>query len=233
MSAKFGLPKRSVLRRPQIDPEFVLEHRRRRFARAAAEIGEEFGLQNVTVTLLCQLEHAARNTFYDSFTGVDDCLRWAVADFSPTLFDPFVAAQDNEDWLDALATALRRFYAAVAAEPALAKLVLLHSLAIEPESGGATLENGVEKIEALLARGRAAAAASGLASPANVTEEGFARAICSLAALRLYQDDVDALEGESKGIALLAAGSILGGDHAAAALASVPHGSGGGRSERP
>lgn len=67
-------------RRPALPREFIEASRRRRFARAVAEIVHESGVHAVTVAQICRTARSARSTFYDHFENVDDCLRHAVGE---------------------------------------------------------------------------------------------------------------------------------------------------------
>lgn len=207
-----------------IERRFLMAHRRRRFVVAAAEIAHEFGRAGITTTTICQIAHTARNTFYDTFESVDDCLRCGAAEAYEELFAPVLAADPDGGWALDVERAVGGFYAAVAAEPLLAELLLIHSLALA-DGGEAVYERGVAAVERLLAPGRPLAEARGH-RPSPLTEELGARAIVSLAARKVRRGASDSLTAEAPEVARLvtAAFFVSAGAPASGAGPTIPVG---------
>jgi AcrR family transcriptional regulator len=197
-------------RRPQISRQFLEEHRRRRYVEAAAELLHEFGREGPTVTNIVRMAGTARNSFYEVFGGAEDCIAYGIGAVVEELFAT-LAAQDGEgEWLGELDEAISGFYGAVAAEPILAELFLIHAASSRVEEGRSAARAGAEHFVDLLARGRAEAEAQGRRPLPAPAEEYFSRAIVSVAAGRVRRADLDALPEESRPMAALVGGFYLG-----------------------
>jgi len=205
-------------RRPRIDRDFVMAYRRRRFVLAAVEIAHEFGRTGITATTLCQVAHTARNTFYDTFESVDDCLRHAAGEIEAELFAPVGKGDPDGEWLPEVNGAIAGLYAAVAAEPLLAEFLFAHSFAIK-DGGEAAYERGVTALVALLKPGRRVAESLGHRPP-PLAEEMAARMILSLATRRVLGGEADELAEESPKIAHCV-GTIFFGAQAAALMLGI------------
>lgn len=101
-----------------LEPEYVAEYQRRRLAVALAELAHERGMAGATVSAIVGRARVSRKTFYDHFESRDDC-----ADF---------AAELAVDYLSAAGRDVEALLAAMAAEPNLAELALVHA----PAFGG-------------------------------------------------------------------------------------------------
>lgn len=104
-----------------LNPEYVADHQRRRLAVALAELAHECGMGGVTVTSIVDRAHVSRKTFYDFFENRDAC-----ADY---------AAELAADYLIAASEDIETLLSAVAAEPNLAELALIHAPAFGGERG--------------------------------------------------------------------------------------------------
>lgn len=197
-------------RRPPLPREFIEEHRRRTYVVAAAELAQESGIHALTVTNLCQRAQSARNTFYDHFRNVDDCLRLGIREGFDRLFGPVlqIAEEDEEEWLARVDRAVGGLYGAVAEEPTLAELVLVHSFGVPSEAGDLRYEDGVAAIERLLAQGRRETL--GPIEPMPLAESYLAGVILSLATLKLRQGEAPALPAETREMTLLVGAVYLG-----------------------
>jgi AcrR family transcriptional regulator len=216
--AQSGAPAR---RRPLISREFIEAHRRRRFFIAAAEIAHEFGRRGVTATTLCQVAHTARNTFYENFASVDDCLRQGVGEAYLELFAPLALPDATEEWPSLVEQEIGGLYRRIAAEPLLAELLLVHSFSLDGGSGAPAYEDAVTAVMTLLGPGRELAATRGL-DPPPFAEEAAARMIVDLAARALLGGLSDGLPGEARPMALLAAGGLIGSAEAARLIERGP-----------
>jgi AcrR family transcriptional regulator len=205
------LPTNSIPARPEITREFVLQHRRRRYAAAAAELLHEFGRPDLTVEMLVYSAGTARNSFYAVFENANDCLAFAVDDARERLLRPVRGTAEAGEWLPRLREAIAGFYAAVAEDPLGAELLLIHSFAVELGAERDGFEAAVGDLEHLLAGGRAAAAEAGPPSPPALAEEYWARAVLTGAAAALPEQDLARLPGLAAQLTDLIATCFLGG----------------------
>jgi AcrR family transcriptional regulator len=151
--------------------------RRRRFARAAAEVARGSGLDGITVAALAEAAGTPPDAFDETFSELGDCLRFGVLDSAERLTAP-LRGVEGADWLERLEAAIGGYYAAIAAEPLLAELYLLHShqVGLRPEDPGVH-----ESVLAFVALLEAARAESGQESLPPVTEQFLAWAIVATA----------------------------------------------------
>ena len=167
----------AVRQRPRISRAFLDAQRRRRFAAGAAELADEFGVGEITVTMLCQVGHSARNTFYDLFSSGADCMRHTAALGCEALFatapDPGGASLDPARVTGALCEA-------AATEPALVGFLLVHSPAVPMGEGDVTVDSAAGRLAGLLAARRPGAIA-------GVREEFVAWIYLSMLAARLRE----------------------------------------------
>lgn len=195
--------------RPQISREFLEEHRRRRYVAASAELLHEFGRAGPTVTNIVRLAGTARNSFYEVFGGGEDCIAYGIGLAAEELFAGAGAQEGEGAWLSEVHAAISGFYRAVAADPILAELYLIHAAASRVDRGRAAAEVGVERLAPLFARGREEGPAKGRRPPAPLTEECMALGIISLAARRVRTPEVEALPQESIAMARLVGARFL------------------------
>ncbi len=111
-----------------------LSARRRRFARAAAEVARGSGLGGITVAAVAEAAGTEPDAFDETFPDLDHCLRFGVLDGFEQLTAPLRVLPDG-DWRERLDSAIRGYYAAIAAEPLLAELYLLHSYRLRLRPG--------------------------------------------------------------------------------------------------
>ncbi len=207
-------------RRPLLSREFVATNRRRTFALAAAQVARESGVHGVTVTKLCRQAHAARNTFYDLFANVDDCLRHGIREGFDQLFAPVRRASDEREgeWLLGVERAIGGLYEAVAGPPDLAELFLVHSFGVPCGAGDPQYETGIVAVERLLVQGREQDATA--SEPMPLAETYLARVIISMATLKLHQGEAQALPAQTREMTLLVGTTYLGIEQTARILES-------------
>jgi AcrR family transcriptional regulator len=213
-------PVRQPSPRPRISREFIENHRRRRYVDAATEILHEFGRRGVTAANILRLAGGARNSFYEVFDSVEDCLVYGIALADAELFGGLEHLDGDDDWLTAVQTAIADFYEAVASGPLLAELFLIHSAASQRDAGRAAFHPGGERLAALIARGGAEAEARGLPSPPEFLAEGLSRSIVALAAARVRGPEVESRPEEAPSMTALVGGFYLGPEAAAEILGS-------------
>ena len=206
--------------RPQISRAYLEAHRRRRFAMATAELLHEFGRHQLTVTNIVRLARTARNSFYEVFSGSEECIAWAAELALEELFAALKAQRGEGEWLLEVHEAITGFYAAAAAEPLLAELLLVHASGSRGEAARQAARLGAERFAPLLGRGREEAR-GGEGSIPETSEEYFSRTIVSLASRRALEDRLAELPRESGPTAMMIGCFYLGPGRAEELLAST------------
>jgi hypothetical protein len=102
------------------------------------------------------------------------------------------------------------FYRAVAADPILAELFLIHAATSRVDEGRSAARAGAERFVPLFRLGRAQAETEGRRSVPSLAEEFFSRAVVSLAARRVREPSVATLPEESRNAAALVVGCYVG-----------------------
>jgi AcrR family transcriptional regulator len=205
-------------RRPQISREFLEKHRRRRYVEAAAELLHEFGRQGPSVANIVRMAGTARNSFYEVFASGEDCIAYGIGVAVEELFATLDAQDGKGEWPAELRESISGFYGAVAADPVLAELFLIHSAASRLDHGRTSARAGAARFGDLRRRGRAEAEIRGGRPLPASAEEYFSRAIVSLAARRVRAPEVEALSHESGPMAALVVGFYLGSEQPSRAL---------------
>lgn len=154
--------------RPQLPPEFVAAHKRRRMIDAMSELCAEQGYEATKIADVVRRAHVARKTLYDNFSGKEELF---LAAFDTTLADAEVAvvaacdAARAEDWEARAEAGLRALLEFVTANPQAAKLCLVEAPAATPASA----ERYDAAFEGFVARLREAAP-GGPSRPATLAE---------------------------------------------------------------
>jgi AcrR family transcriptional regulator len=215
-------PVRSPSTRPRISREFIEAHRRRRYVDATAEIVHEFGRRGATTTNVIRLAGGARNTFYEVFGSIDDCIAHGIALADAELFAGLDQLGGEDDWLVEVHSAIAAFYEAVASRPLLAELFLIHSAASRTEVGREACLAGGGRFAALISRGGTAVGDRGRRPPPPpFLAEGLSRSIVAVAAARVRGPEVESLPGQVAPMTALVGGFYLGPEAAAEALGSL------------
>jgi hypothetical protein len=103
-----------------------LRARRRAFAEAAAAMARESGIGALTEAGVAGAAGTDTDAFHDAFADVGECLRFGVLAGFEALTAP-LGALEGGGRRERLEAAIGSYYAAIAAEPLLAELYLLHS----------------------------------------------------------------------------------------------------------
>jgi AcrR family transcriptional regulator len=215
-------PAAPLPRRPQISREYLEDHRRRRYVDALVELLHEFGREGPTVTNLVRLAGTARNSFYEVFRSAEDCIAYGVGVAAEEMFAS-LADQDGEgEWLTELAATVDGFYAAVAARPLQAELLLIHSAGCRSAAAREALPHGIDRLAALLGRGRAESESRGRRPPPPLLDEYLAWVIATPPARRVRGAELASLPREGRAVTLLVSSYYLGGEAAEKALAGHP-----------
>jgi AcrR family transcriptional regulator len=197
-------------RRPQISREYLEEHRRRRYVDAVAELLHEFGHEGPTVSNIVRMAGTARNSFYEVFSGAQDCIAYGIGVAVDQLFEGLEGPGGEGDWAGEVEDAVAGFYAAVAAEPILAELFLIHAAASRVEHGREAARRGAEAFAPIFDRGREEAERRGLRPPPGAAAEFFSLAVLSPAARRVRGPEAATLVAEVRPMAALIVGAYLG-----------------------
>jgi AcrR family transcriptional regulator len=154
--------------RPQLPPEFIAAHKRRRMIDAMAELCAEQGYEATKIADVVRRAHVARKTLYDNFSGKEE-LFLAAFDLTVAEAEAQVAETcdpvGTEDWEARTEAGLRALLEFVAAHPAEAKLCLVEAPAASAESAAryeAALESFIGRLRD--------AAPSGSGRPATLEE---------------------------------------------------------------
>jgi AcrR family transcriptional regulator len=155
--------------RHQLSRAFIAEHQRERIIRGLASAVNEQGYQSVTVADIVKRARIARNTFYEYFSGKEDCFL-AAFDLAAgrALERVNEACGEAEDATAAVAAGLRAFCAYIAEDPELARMCIVEAMAAGPQAMD-RFEAAVQEYVPLLRRARElSSAASQL--PASIEE---------------------------------------------------------------
>jgi AcrR family transcriptional regulator len=196
-------------RRPRISRDYVEEYRRRHYVDAVAELLHEFGRQGLSVTNVVRLARTARNSFYERFHSIDDCIAYGGAIALAEYFAAVDAQGGEGVWLAELQRAVTGFYEAVASEPLLAELLLVHCATCKLEQGRRAVRSAEERFAPLLRRGRIEVEERGGRRFPPATEEYFSRVIVTLAVRRIRERTPELLPDDADGILGLVGGFFL------------------------
>jgi AcrR family transcriptional regulator len=169
-----------------LPPEYVDSYQRRRMVVAVAELAHEEGLAGVTVTGLSARARISRKTFYDYFANREECVDYASKEATAYIFEPIDVATKQEQSVDEqLAAGVGALLEAVAGEPNLAELALIHAPALGGKRGRHFQEVAVEGITHLV--GIAGKGGDGDAR----TAETIASAIIGVVACQLRRGEAE------------------------------------------
>lgn len=178
--------------RQKLPREISDRYKRERAVAAVSALVHEVGPGALTVTLLTKRAKMARNTFYELFDDRGDALSYAVRAGNAKLKRAIdEGATGSDDWLPVLRMTMDSLLEAVAADPRLAELCLVHGRVVESVASPFDPEL-VQTIAGVLRPGRRGGPAPG---PGPRTEELIAYGILSVIAERLRRGDVDSLRG--------------------------------------
>jgi AcrR family transcriptional regulator len=214
-------PVSRVPRRPQISRQYLEEHRRRRYVAASAELLHEFGHEGPTVSNIVRMAGTARNSFYEVFSGAQDCIAYGIGVAVDQLLDGLDDLDGQGEWAAEVDRAIAGLYAAVAADPVLAELFLIHAAANRTDHGREAARRGPEALATIFGRGHEEAERRGLRPPPTSAAEFFALAALSPAARRVRGPEVATLVAEARPMAALVVGAYLGPEAADELLAAT------------
>jgi AcrR family transcriptional regulator len=134
-----ALPGRASRTSPASPPASVTRtsthaDQRRRILRAAGELVGERGYGDVTVELIVKRAHVSFKTFYKHYAGKEECLS-ALCD---RVFDSSEAeirkrlTAEPRSWSEEVVVALHGLFEMIAAEPTIARAVIVESPSVNP-----------------------------------------------------------------------------------------------------
>jgi AcrR family transcriptional regulator len=138
--------------RPQLHPDFVAAHKRRRMIDAMCELCAEQGYEATKIADVVRRAHVARKTLYDNFSGKEELF---LAAFDTTLADADVEVAEacegdaELDWEERTEEGLRALLEFIARHPEAASLCLVEAPAASP-TAAARYDAAVESFIARL-----------------------------------------------------------------------------------
>jgi AcrR family transcriptional regulator len=119
--------------RHPLSTEFIARHQRARVIAALADEVAEKGYRAVTIADIVRRAGIARNTFYENFTGKEDCFLAASELAAKEALRRVVdAAVEVDTWPARVEAGLAAFLDYVASEPALARTCIVEALSAGP-----------------------------------------------------------------------------------------------------
>lgn len=143
------LPGRQPLAR-----DFIVRYQRERIISALASEISERGYQAVTIAHVVKRAGVSRNTFYECFTGKENCFLEAQQFAISSALERVVEdAGQREEWPQQVAAGLAAFLDFVAEEPALARTCIVDAVAAGPDAAG-SYEEALQPFISLFKLGR-------------------------------------------------------------------------------
>jgi AcrR family transcriptional regulator len=168
--------------RHRLPADFVASYQRQRIVAALVETVRISGPLSITVTDIVKAAGISRRTFYEHFADLDECFDSTCDQAFDLFFDPFAAAYAGPGlWAERLDSALRALLGALAAEPFLGELCLVHAPARQADRR--TYRRAVETLTEALRGAREVTTFS--QEPSPLGEELLAEGSVALIAARL------------------------------------------------
>lgn len=136
--------------RHKLSPQDVERNQRHRLVVALAELAHEEGLAYVTTTRLVTRARVSRKTFYDCFANRDECIDYAAEVAAAYLFEPIREIEPGRSADERIAAGVDALLEAVAAEPNLAELALIHAPALGGRRGRRFQDDALAAIARLI-----------------------------------------------------------------------------------
>ncbi len=178
---------------PGLPREHVSEIQRMRILAAMAEVASERGAGSVTVAHVVARAGVSRRTFYDLFADREECFLAAFEEAVGRVSVRVIAAYEHESvWRERMRVGLWALLVWLDEEPALARLVVVESLAAGPRAL-APRARVVRALVRAVDEGGAAGARSAQLPP--LTAEGIVGAVLSVIHTRLSEPKAKPLTG--------------------------------------
>lgn len=122
--------------RPELPPEFVAGHKRRRMMEAIAELTAEQGYEATKIADIVRRAAVARKTLYDNFDGKEDLFLSAL---DATTSEMRVVVEEacertNDGPEDAIVAGLEALLHFIASNPAASRMVMVEAISATPSS---------------------------------------------------------------------------------------------------
>jgi AcrR family transcriptional regulator len=175
-----------------LSPEFVAQNQRERLIAGLTEVLYEVGYQKTTVSLIGQRASVSKSDFYKHFASKDACFFAAYEDAIDRIRQGTLDAcekRTESDWAPRVRTALSSLLDLLAAEPAVASLVLIEGL----RAGRGVYDRYQRAIESFIPYLRDGAPAPGGKRLPAATDEAVIGGVASLLGRRVLAGEVEQL----------------------------------------
>jgi AcrR family transcriptional regulator len=173
----------------------VAEMQRRRLLLAFGEVASTSGLEAATVGRVCEQAAVSRRTFYELFSGREDCLLAAIEQATERFARRVRPVFDAKgSWRERMRGGLSLLLEQLDAEPDVARLCIVEA----PRAGHELLERRRQALEALAAavdQGRAETRSG--AGPPPLTAQGVVGGVLSVIHARLLESPPSSARGSS------------------------------------
>jgi AcrR family transcriptional regulator len=175
-----------------VPSDFVAQNQRERILLASAELVAERGYQKTTIELIAKTSRVALVTFYEHFSGKEECFLAAFDESVAAAKEVFAELLDPEEpWQEQISSGLEIFLEMVVKEEARAKLCIVEAQA----AGSASLSRYQAMLESVAPKLREGRELNPRASRLpDGLEVAIAGGIAWLVHQRLVSGDVDQLK---------------------------------------
>jgi AcrR family transcriptional regulator len=171
--------------------EFIAEHQRERLLAAIADSLDEHGYDRTTVAAISGRAGVSKSDFYRHFANKDECFFAAYDAAVERLREEVLeACQEQARWADGICAGLAAVLARLAAEPALANLLLVEGLRAGPGISG-RFQAAVESFVPYVRAGAPTGTSAG--RPPEAADEAVVGGIASLLGRRVLAGEVSRL----------------------------------------
>lgn len=170
--------------------ELIVENQRARLVSGMIAAVAELGYGKATVAKVIKPAKVSRRTFYETFTGKEDCYRAAYEASFEFLHDRTLAAASEEPWPDSVRRGLEVLLENLAAHPKLATFFLVSPAGVDDTAASRHHLAMRELVEALVAKAPDAGA-GGAAGGTRI--EALAGGLARLTATKVSAGQADEL----------------------------------------
>src|SRR5260221_6550896 len=172
--------------------EFIAENQRERLLAAIADSLDEHGYDRTTVAAISSRAGVSKSDFYRPFANKDECFLAAYDEAVEGLREEVLTACAGQgEWAEGVCAGLAAALAGLAADPALANLLLVEGLRAGPGVYG-RFQGAVESFVPYLRDGAPAGTSAG--RPPEAADEAVVGGIASLLGRRVLARETDRLD---------------------------------------
>jgi len=195
--------------------DFVVHNQRERLIAGLAEAVAEKGYGGTTIADITRHAAVSRRTFYEHFDGKDECFVSAFDTVTEQLRERVEEAFNGEDdWASATRAGIAAMLAFLAAEPNLARLVMVEALVAGPVVVD-RYDAAVQTFLPYIARGREGRSKAVLDHLSDSTEEALVGGMVSLVSRRIVAGQTEELESLLPDLTEFTLAPYVGSDEAA------------------